>query len=996
MQTEIQTEIKVLGPVAVRGPHGFALLSGTRQKCLVALLALSNGRPLGRERLVDAMWGEDPPRTAIKTLHSHVARVRQALADCGLPGLLVTQGQSYVFTAPREVIDAFRFEDHVLAARRHLGAGEQAAAITRLRSALELWLDEALADAAPAGWAEAEVARLHEAKLNATEDLWEAELASGHYAAAVGELSRLVAAYPLRERLVGLNMLALYRCGRHAEALDAYQRLRTHLADELGVDPSPELQRRFTAMLRHDPSLGVAGASSVPAQLPATVGHFTGRTEALSKLDALGQPGSEHRFAVISGQAGIGKTALAVAWAHRVASRFTAGQLVIDLRGHDPDSALSPAQALGHLLQGLGVSANRIPVQLEDLVTLYRSLTSGKPILVVLDNAGSVDQVLPLVPSTDTGFLLITSRQRLSALAAYHAMTFIPLDALATADAKTLLGRVAGADRVEREPRAVAAIAELCGGLPLALRIAAARLVAEPDRSIGQLADDLTAGNTLDELSVPGDTRSVRTVFSGAYRALPPETAKLFRRLGWHPGSTFDAHVAAAIAGLDPAQARAGLASLAAEHLIVPSGDRYRFHDLLRLYAAECTRRDEPETAHEQIVARLLDWYLAMAHAANQVIGPARNRVTPTPVHVPAQLPFGGKHDEILSYLDGEHGNMMPIVRYAAEHGHDVAAWQLTYLLTGFFEYRGYWAERLELCRLGLAAAERLGDGFAAGLMLSTLGVACVELHRFHDALEHLRLAFERMESVGDKRGQGVALNNMAVACIGLRRYAGAVDAAGQALVLHRAQNHTVGTALALNNLGYSYAELGRFDVALPHLAEALTISRRLRNPRLEAGVLNTLGEVHLDAGDPQAALDSLTEALSARRAIGDRRNEAETLNLLGLTHLKLGDPGAALDCLSEAVVISGDVGDQHLEALVRANMGASYLSTSDLASAENQLLRALELRTRVPDSVEEVTIHIGLAEVADRRGDTDTGRWHRDLAESRRHHTSTVSTPGR
>lgn len=962
----MQAEIKVLGPVAVQGPHGLALLSGTRQKCLVALLALGNGRPLGKARLVDAMWGEDPPRTAIRTLHSHVARVRQALADCGLPGLLVTQGQSYVFTAPRDAVDAFRFEAHVLAARRHLGAGEHTAAIARLRAGLELWQGEALGDAAPAGWAEAEVARLNEAKLGATEELWEAELASGHYLAAAGELSRLCAENPLRERLAGLYMLALYRCGRHADALEAYHRFRGDLADELGIDPSPELQQRFTAMLRHDPSLATPTAGSIPAQLPATVGHFTGRADALSRLDAAVQPDAGHRFAVVSGQAGIGKTALAVDWAHRVASRFTAGQLVIDLRGHDPDAALSPAEALGHLVRGLGVTANRVPVQLEDLQTLYRSLTSGKPILVVLDNAGSVDQVLPLVPSTDTGFLLITSRQRLAALAAYHAVTFIPLDALATDDAKTLLRKVAGADRVDREPEAAQTIAGLCGGLPLALRIAAARLVAEPEKPLGQLAGDLAAGNALDELSVPGDTRSVRTVFASAYRALQPATAKLFRRLGWHPGSSFDAHVAAAITGMEVGEARAGLAGLAAEHLIVPEGERYRFHDLLRLYATECARRDEPAPAQEEIVARLLDWYLAMSHAANLVIGPARNRVTPTLVHVPSQLPFGGRHDEILSYLDGEHGNMTPIVRYAAEHGHDVAAWQLTYLLTGFFEYRGYWADRLELCRLGLAAAERLGDAFAAGLMLSTLGVACVELHRFHDALEHLRLAFDRMESVGDKRGQGVALNNMAVACIGLRRFAEAVEAADQALVLHRAQGHTVGTALALNNLGYSYAELGRFEVALPHLAEALEIGRQLTNPRLEAGVLNTLGEVHLEAGDPQAARECLTQALAARRAIGDRRNEAETLNVLGLTHLRLGEPGAALGHLREAVVISGEVGDQHLEALIRAAMGACYLSTNDLDSAEGQLLRALELRTRAPDSFAEATIHMRLSQVAE------------------------------
>ncbi|GIG62094.1 SARP family transcriptional regulator [Longispora fulva] len=953
-------EVRVLGPVEVLGPGGQVPLAGTRQRALVAMLALDAGVPVGQARLVDALWGEDPPRTAVKTLHSHVARVRQALADSGLPDLLVTRGAGYALALPRTGVDAHRFDDRVAAARHRLAAGDHAAATAGFRAALALWRGDPLADAAPAGWAADEAARLLEARLAATEDLWETELALGRHAAAVGDLDRLLVGRPGRERLVGLYMLALYRSGRHADALGAYQRLRAHLADELGVDPGPDLQGRYTAILRRDPALDPARpVPTGPAQLPAAVGHFTGRAEALAALDGL-VAGPERRIAVLSGPAGVGKTALAVDWAHRVAARFDAGQLFLDLRGHDPDTALAPGEALGHLLRGLGVAGERIPTDLSDLTGLYRSLTHARPILVVVDNAADVDQVLPLVPATAAGFLLVTSRQRLVALGTHHAAAFVGLDVLSAAEGLALLRRVLGPDRVGAEPGAAAELVRLCDGLPLALRIAGAKLAADPGQSIGRLAADLGTGDRLDELSVPGDSRSVRTVFASAYRALSPGAARLLRHLGTHPGPTFDAHLASALTGPD---ARPCLAELAAAHLIVPVGDRYRFHDLIRLYAAECARRDEPDIDP----ARLLDWYLAVAHAANQVIGRARDRVTPTLRHPPATLPFGDGHAEILGYLDGEHANMTPVVRHAVEHGHDTAAWQLTYLLTGFFEYRGQWSDRVELCRLGLAAAERLGDASAAGLMYSTLGVACVELRRFDDALGHLRETLVRMRAVGDHRGQGVALNNMAVAYLGLRRFAEAAEVAGEALAGHRAHGHTVGVALALNNLGYAHAELGDTDRALAHLAEALEIGRELGNARLEAGVLNSIGQAHLYADDLPAALDRFGEALAARRRIGDRRNEAETLNLLALTHLRLDQPDAALVHLHAAEEISCDVGDEHFEAVIRNNLGAARLRTGDLAGAERDLHRALALRTRIPDPHEEAAIRANLAELAAR-----------------------------
>lgn len=388
--------VRLLGPIEVVGPAGPALLVGARQRGLVALLALSTGSVVAQSRLVDALWGEDPPRTAVRSLHSHVSRVRHALQACGLGDVLRTREPGYLLTLERDQVDVHVFENAVR-------AGDA-------RAGLALWRGDPLADGEPAGWAAAEVERLHQARLAAVEDLWEAELRAGRHAAAVGELERELVDRPGRERLVGLLMLALYRDGRHADALDRYERVRVRLADELGVDPGPRLQALHTAILRRDPTLDPPtaaprpvpepsgwGEPTGPSQLPPPVGHFAGRGD---ELDGLAELAEDERIVVVSGPAGVGKTAFAVQWAHRARSRYPDGQLFLDLRGHDPDAALTPGQVLTHVLRALGVPAARTPTDLAEQTGLYRSLTADRRLLVLLDNGGTADHVLPLVPST--------------------------------------------------------------------------------------------------------------------------------------------------------------------------------------------------------------------------------------------------------------------------------------------------------------------------------------------------------------------------------------------------------------------------------------------------------------------------------------------------------------------------------------------------------------------------------------------------------------------
>jgi tetratricopeptide (TPR) repeat protein len=583
------------------------------------------------------------------------------------------------------------------------------------------------------------------------------------------------------------------------------------------------------------------------------------------------------------------------------------------------------------------------------------------------------------VPANESSLLLVTSRSQLTALSAHHAVHLIGIDVLEPDDAIRLLGRVLGAQRVDREPIAAAELVELCVRMPLALRIAAAILASRPQARIAELAASLASEHRLDTLAIEGDSRSVRAVFASAYHAVAAPAARLFRLLGLHPGVTFGPHLAAAAAAVPVADARRWIADLVAAHLVSDLGDqRYRFHDLIRLYAYECAQLEESEAARAETVARILDWYLAVAAAANRTLDSSRNRVVPVLTYPSAELPGTASHADTLAFLDGERPNLVPLVRYAADHGHHTIAWQLTYLLTGFFEFRGHWADRIEICRSAVAAAQRTGDTTVEGLMHSTLGVAYVAVRRFDEALEQLGQALDRMRAIGDTRGQGTAQNNIAVAYTELRQFDQALGAFQQAVaLLQTANNPPPWIALALNNIGYVYAQMGRSKLSFEYLARALALIRTVGDPRVEAGVLFTVGQTHLRDGDHEAAIAHFEEALAIRRDIGDRRNEVDTLNHLGAAHLARSADGAALEHFQLALAISREIADQHVEAVTLQHLGRARLRLGDLDGAREYLELALAVRTRVVDAYEEAHIHRDLDELERRCGNPSAARRH-------------------
>jgi DNA-binding SARP family transcriptional activator len=1001
--------VRLLGPIEVVGPQGVAELVGVRQRSLVALLALRPGKAMALDRIIDGLWGENPPRTALRTLQSHLARVRQALAVAGLPDVIAGGPAGHMLRLPAEAIDAHVFDDLVrrgraqlnatgrqggatadqakTAARRHsagtgtgiganVGENPLREAETLLREALSLWRGEVWQDGEAVGHAFADVQRLQDARLSALEDLCDVRLRLGDHAGAIDDMPQLLAAHPYRERAAGLLMLALYRAGRAADALNVFQRLKSDLADGLGIDPGADLQHLYAAILRQDKALelrperkvaqsvAVQGIA-VPAELPPRVGYFTGRNDefkGLDKLLAVRASDSDHKVVLISGGTGMGKTALALEWAHHAAPGFPDGQLFLDLQGHDPQTTLGPSAVVSHLLRGMGVPRDRVPVELTEQAVLFRSLVHNRRFLILLDNARHMEQVVPAVPAGESSLLMVTSRQELSALAVRQPVHFVQVEAFDGDTGLDLLRRAVDVERIEAEREAAEEIVTFCGGMPLALRITAARLASRPGLGVAELMSDFRR-RELDALAVPGDAAGIRAVFASAYSSLSEPVRRTFRLLSLHPGPSVSVHLAAVATGGTTAEAAAHLAELAGTGLLIPVGERYRFHDLIGLYAAENTRVEETPADIQATISRILVWYEGIAFEANKVLDPARNRVTvaaPSP-----EPPFGRTHQEVMAFLEGEQPSLGPVVRKAFETGHFDVVWHLTYLVAGFYDSRGS-HDSLEMCRLGVRAARGVGDPAAEVLMRNLYAATCVQMRRYDEALAELEPALPLASAAAqDTWLLATTHTNMAVANTWLRRYDAAREAFEHALEIHTGNQAMAEVALSLNNIGDVQRRAGRGEEALGRLSRALEIAQGLQLPRLEAIIRHSMGQAHQSVGAQANALDEFGRALALRRRIGDRRGEANALNEIGTIRLDLGDTGGAIEAFDDALDLSRLLNNGHLEATLHSRLAEALLRSGDRAAAAAALAQSSRLRRQIPDAVEEERLRALAAQAA-------------------------------
>ncbi|HUR03326.1 MAG TPA: tetratricopeptide repeat protein [Nonomuraea sp.] len=902
-------------------------LTAPKQRALLAILLIKAERPVPVERLVDELWGATPPRSVESTLHSLISRLR----GIGVVTLVREPG-GYRLGLAGATLDARVFEWLAVEARELAEAGQLEHAARRFREALDLWRAPALADAPESPMIEAERARLDGLRLAVFEEYADTLAGLGRHAQVAGELRALLAEHPLRESLWARMIVALDRSGQTREALAAYGEARRVLAEELGLDPGSELRRLQAGILRRENEREARGPIS--PQLPPDLAQFTGRGTALRELTALMQtePGT---VAVISGMPGVGKSAFAVHWAHRMAKRFPDGQIFIDLRGHRPQEAITPRKALDRFVRALGMPPEQVPAGEDELATAYRTLLDGRRVLVVLDNAADPAQVEPLLPGTDGCLALVTSRNRLSGLALHHVTRTIDLDILAEPEAVALLAAVIG-PRAGAEPDAVAELADQCGQLPLALRIAAAHLAGHPHRRVATYLADLTERGRLSTLCL-GDVpaTAVRATFDLSYQALAEADQIAFRRLGLMPGPDFTAQSLAAMLDVSAAQARTHLDALRAASLIHPHRsrllqERYQLHDLLLDYARHRAQAEDAPPIREESVRRLLEWYLTI--------------------------------DDPL-VLQDEHENMMAGTRHAAEHGMD-AVWRLPAALAQPLRLRHCLTDTAELHTLAATAAEQAGRHREAAVAHHNLGAVLEHLGRYPEALAEHRRTLEIYGQLKDRHGMGTALRSIGTVSWLLGRYAEALTDLQEARRLLEGAGADDAVGQTLNMLGIVLRNLGRLEEAVTHYERALAIHQRTDDLQGEANTLNNLG-VAREAQDRHAeALDLYRKALALRRAAGSRKGEARALNNIGLVEAKLGRLEPAREHLLAALASHRETGDLKGEGQV----------TNDLAGLYHRLGREEEALTHFAAALR---IRSG---IGDRRGLAET---HRDLGEA-------------
>ncbi len=918
-------ELRVLGPVQVHLDGRQVQLPGSRPRAVLGVLALHANRVVPSQRLLELVWGPAPPKTARNSLQGQVSRLRRLLGSDGDQDRLVYREPGYLLRVGPGELDLEEFRRLTDEGRRLLAVGDAGRAAPLLHRALSLWHGRPLEDADLPAMHE-QVAGLEERRLAALEDRIEADLRLGRhgYGELEAELEALVAVHPLRERLRGQQMLALYRAGRVADALAVFRETHAVLGERLGVDPGPELVRLQRAMLARDPSLELpseaqkpaadVGREVVPAQLPAAVSSFVGRARHLHQLDRLLEDDGPAAVVIsaLAGMAGVGKTALAVRWAQRVRERFADGQLYVDLRGWAHGPPLSPVQALAGFLGALRVPAERVPTEVEQAAGLYRSLLAGRRMLVVLDNARSVEQVRPLLPGSPGCVVLVTSRERLGGLVARDGAHPLAVDVLTAEEACELLAGVLGAERVEAEPQAAVELARSCAHLPLAVRIAAANLAFHRERSIAELAAELAEGNRLATLAVEGDEQAaVRAAFDLSYRALDPEAQRLFRLLGLVPGPDFTAEAAAALADATPEDAAALLGLLTDAHLLAqPAPGRYVLHDLLRAYAAE---RVQP-TERDPALGTLLDWYLHSADAAARRLYPEKLRL-PLPSST-AQAMSCDDHTKALEWLDAERPNLVAVVQHAATNGLHPAAWLLADTLRGYFALRMYTVDWLAVAHAGLAAAEGAADSRGQAAAHLSLADVHLRLGGYQQTIEHCNRALTLAREGGWLEGESTARSNLGLVCLDLGRLEEAAEHFAQALAIDRRTGRLAGQATRLCNLGNVSRDLGRLAQSAEHHTEALALFRRVGSRSGEAGVLANLGETCHALGRLDQALDHLTGALVLLREVGDRGVEGETLRLLAAVHRDAGRLTLALEAAEGAVALARDTGDRQYETV--------------------------------------------------------------------------------
>jgi DNA-binding SARP family transcriptional activator len=1042
---------RILGPLEIWTGQDWSGIGAPKWRALLAALLLNPGQVVSTERLIAELWDDDPPDRAANLVSVYVLRLRRMMGD-PRGGMLARRAPGYQLRLDPGDLDAAEFEVLLAQGRQALAGGDSPRAAALLAEALALWQGDALADIPPTGLITAEADRLEAQKLTALELRITADLRCGLAAQVVPELRRVISDHQLREGLWVLLLQALDSSGRRAEAVATYGEARGVIAEELGVEPGPELRGIYQQLLDadveapgpsgpgaagpgivgpgaagtgaagarpastgaagtgaagtgiagtgaagtgpagtgavgtgiagtgaagtgaagtriagrgvapagqsaaghpgtagrpgdggheaasppavQDPGLGTAAwpepalpdGPRVPAQLPADIADFTGRVSHLIQLRGLlavaarGDGRAAMTVAVVAGTPGLGKTTLAVHAAHALRREFPGGQLYVGLRGASAQPA-RPEEVLARLLRDLGVPPDQIPAAPEERAALYRTRLTDRRVLIVLDDARDAAQVRPLLPGSASCAVIVTARHRLADLSGSR---LVDLDVLDDDEARRLLTAIIGEERTAAEPGPVRDVLDACAGLPLAIRIAGARLTARRGWAVRTLArrladqrrrvDELTEGDMAVRACFDVSFESLRHLATGA--GVDPSHA--FRLLGTWQGPSISLQAAAALLGEPEDPVADALEVLVDAHLLEsPEPEWYKFHDLLRAYAAERAEAQEPPQTVTGGLDRVLRWYLATADAAASVVAPYRDRVPDAAAD--GALTFATA-DEALDWTRRERANLVAATRQAADSGlHDVA-WKLPVAIMACFDRHGYRTEWITTHRIALPSARAAADQAGEAWVLHNIGMALSQ-QQSDDAIGYLQQALELRRQLGDRRGQAQAANNIAFDYQLRGMHAQAIPALQDALKLQRQVGHRYGEGVALCNLSEAYLELGRYQEAISSSQEALPIVQEAKSTRVEGYVLLNLGRAHMDLGNLVRGADLLRRALVLHQAEGDKFGEAQDLQHLGLAAVRGGQPLGAREPWERAIELFEIVGDDKHAAQVRANL---------------------------------------------------------------------------
>ncbi|MFF9911657.1 BTAD domain-containing putative transcriptional regulator [Streptomyces sp. NPDC013457] len=952
---------RILGPVRVWRGDAELALGPPKQQAVLALLLARAGELLTPQEVIDALW-EEPPGSAVNVVHRHVGALRRLL-EPELPSrtaarrLLRGAGGYRLRVEPGE-LDLMRFRSLREDAGRATADGDRPKGVSLLVDALGLWGGPAGTGLPPGVAAHPLFTTLNHEYLAAVKEAADLALATGHVPAArqvdvervLTLLEQATHHYPFDEALHARLVTALAALGRQAEALAVHQSVRSRLVGELGVDPGPELRAAHERVLRQavpvvvravDPRGGAAepetrppAPSFLPAQLPSDIPTFAGRRGelALSKelldgpdgTDGASTPasasGGAPAIVAISGMAGVGKTTLAVHWAHREARRFPDGQLYVNLRGFHPTmTPLGAPDVMREVLSALGVPPQRVPEDPQALPALYRSLLAPRRMLILLDNARDAEQVRPLLPGTPGCLTLVTSRHRLDGLLVTHAVRFLGLDVLSRAEGYEFLARRLGLDRVAAEPEAAGDIVELCGHLPLALAIVCARALLNPRFALEAIAKELRADRgSLDSFAGSDASADARSVFSWSYRALTPPAARLFRLLGGsHAGPEISVPAAASLAGVPVREARRQIAELLESQLLLEEAPgRYSCHELLRAYAGELNRERDDEAERSHARRRLVEHHLHSAWAADALLAPYRDRVPLAPPGegvVPEELT---DETQAAQWLHRQRQVLLAAVERAAADGDggEGLCWRLAATLELFLDRAGRWEEQRVIQERALRAAREAGDTTGEAYILRALGFAYCRLGLFKESHNTLSQALDRFTAAGERDGQATAHRNLAFLCNARGRHTQALEHYRLASALYESSGHRTGAAAVLNEIGWTHILTGAYEQALDDCGRAVLLHRRNGNRNGEAAAWDSVGYARHHRGEHAEALDAYARAIALYREIGDLSLQADTLAHLGDSHAAAGDPAAAAVAWREALRLFEHLGHPDAE----------------------------------------------------------------------------------